>query len=157
MLGGNVEEPQVKGPDVGIPILLLMQIYVVIAEEFGWRGLAQPALQGHVNVLIAALIVGVMWTFWHLPMFFVKDSNQYGTPIALYAFVTISFGLYAAVFYNASGGSVLPAMLFHMSLNIAAFTINLPKEAYTIIWIAFAVLDFIAILLLLDPVLLGAL
>lgn len=153
--GGKAEDSVLKKAKVSFPELILTQIFVVNAEEFGWRGLAQPALQGHADLLVASLIVGVLWTFWHLPMFFVKDSNQYRQPILLYAFATISFALYAAVLYNAAGGSVLTAMLFHMSLNIAAFTIDVPKAAYKYVWIAFVILDLVAILLLLNPSSLG--
>lgn len=37
-------------------------------EEFGWRGWLQSALQQHISPLLAAVIVGVVWAIWHLPL-----------------------------------------------------------------------------------------
>jgi hypothetical protein len=39
-------------------------------EELGWRGFAQPELQEQYGGLRAAVIIGVLWGGWHLPLFF---------------------------------------------------------------------------------------
>ncbi|HIG44799.1 MAG: CPBP family intramembrane glutamic endopeptidase [bacterium] len=39
-----------------------------LLEEAGWRGYATPLLQdGGVNPLMAAVIVGLAWSLWHVP------------------------------------------------------------------------------------------
>lgn len=117
---------------VVVPMLILGQVWVVIAEEYGWRGYALPRLQGIFGSLGATLILGPVWALWHLPMFFVEGSPQYSdnVPLALtfYAVIIFFFSLILTMLYNRTGGSVLACMLFHASLNIAAFTIRVPPD-----------------------------
>jgi hypothetical protein len=37
-------------------------------EEPGWRGYAFPHLQAGSSALLASLILGIVWAFWHLPL-----------------------------------------------------------------------------------------
>jgi uncharacterized protein len=37
-------------------------------EEPGWRGYALPNLQAGRSALLASLILGTVWAFWHLPL-----------------------------------------------------------------------------------------
>ena len=132
-------------PDMGwlvvMPVLIFGQIWVVIAEEFGWRGFALPRLQRRFGSLGATLILGPSWALWHLPMFFVAGSPQYSddVPVSLAIYTVIIFftSIIFTMVYNRSGSSVLACMLLHASFNIAAFTIQLPPNvnitAYLII------------------------
>jgi membrane protease YdiL (CAAX protease family) len=47
-----------------------------LGEELGWRGFALPRLLQSFNATAAALILGVIWTIWHLPAFFVAGTSQ---------------------------------------------------------------------------------
>jgi uncharacterized protein len=81
-------------------------------EEPGWRGYALPSLQAGRSALLASLILGVVWAFWHLPLM------VYGTvPWSDIAYVTVVSVVYAWLFNN-TGGSVLLAMLFHTMNNV---------------------------------------
>ena len=115
-----------------VPVLIVGQIWVVIAEEFGWRGFALPRLQARYGSLGATLVLGSIWAIWHLPMFFIPGSPQYSenVPISLavYTLVAICLSVLLTVIYNRSNGSVLACMLFHAFLNIAAFTIRIPSD-----------------------------
>ena len=140
-------------PDFGwlvvVPVLIFGQIWVVIAEEFGWRGFALPRLQGHFGSLGATLILGPIWALWHLPMFFTQGSPQHSDNVplsfAMYALIITFISIIFTMIYNRSNGSVLACMLLHASLNIAAFTIQVPADvnftpyfiaafAFTSIW-----------------------
>jgi membrane protease YdiL (CAAX protease family) len=48
---------------------LLFPLGGAFGEELGWRGYALPRVQAHVSALSAALIIGVIQTAWHLPLF----------------------------------------------------------------------------------------
>jgi membrane protease YdiL (CAAX protease family) len=56
-------------------------------EELGWRGFAQPRLQERFGPMMASLILGLLWAFWHMPIWF---SGQWTVPsipnIACYVF-----------------------------------------------------------------------
>ncbi|MEW5836030.1 MAG: type II CAAX endopeptidase family protein [Pseudomonadota bacterium] len=111
---------------------ILGQAWVVMAEEFGWRGFALPRLQYLFGPVGAALLLGVIWASWHLPMFFVPGSPQHGSNVLAdftsYVYGMTCFTVVMVVLYNRSGGSVLVGMLFHASLNIAAYVIRIPAS-----------------------------
>jgi membrane protease YdiL (CAAX protease family) len=117
---------------VVVPMLIFGQIWVVIAEEFGWRGFALPRLQERYGSLGATLVLGPIWALWHLPMFFTEGSPQYSENVpvsfAMYAVIITLTSIIFTMLYNRSGGSVLACMLFHAFFNIAAFTIQVPPD-----------------------------
>lgn len=47
-------------------VLVLTMIVGAAGEELGWRAYLQPYLQTRFSVLRSALIVGVLWGFWHI-------------------------------------------------------------------------------------------
>jgi len=116
-------------------------------EEFGWRGFALDWLQERSNALTASLVLGVAWSLWHLPLFFVPGTYQndlgLGTP-SFWLFVVGIVPLNVAFtwVYNNTNRSILGAMLLHFMVNFTgqlwAFT---PRaELFSILlWGAIAV------------------
>jgi membrane protease YdiL (CAAX protease family) len=56
------------------PKLLLAYIQTMLFqgplnEEPGWRGFALPKLQRKYSSIIASIIIGIIWGFWHLPLY----------------------------------------------------------------------------------------
>ncbi|RLM53442.1 CPBP family intramembrane metalloprotease [Halobellus sp. Atlit-31R] len=91
-------------------------------EELGWRGFAQPELQEQYGGLRAAVILGVLWGGWHLPLFLDPTAihSQWPPSSQLAYFVGIvAFSILLAWVYNGSGGSTLLAMLMHGTENAA--------------------------------------
>lgn len=88
-------------------------------EEPGWRGFMQSRLQRSYSALTAALMVGVVWTVWHLPMhvFFPEPIGGFGTTALLSRAATVPLAVVYAWLYNATDGSVVIAMLFHAGWN----------------------------------------
>lgn len=129
---------------------ILGQAWVVVAEEYGWRGYLLPRLRARFGWLGAALVLGVVWASWHLPMFFIPGSPQYAESFAAafpaYVVVVTSWSIVMAVLYSRSGGSLLPCMLFHASLNVAGFSIQIPPgsdfSAYLLAGLALAAIPF---------------
>jgi uncharacterized protein len=81
-------------------------------EEPGWRGYALPTLQAGRSALLASLILGIVWAFWHLPLML------YGViPWSDLALVTVQSVVFAWLFNNTAG-SVLLVMLFHTMNNV---------------------------------------
>jgi uncharacterized protein len=54
-----------------------------LSEELGWRGFALPRLQVRYNALVSSLILGVIWCFWHLPLFFTPGAAQLSIPFPI--------------------------------------------------------------------------
>lgn len=93
-------------------------------EEVGWRGFALPHWQQRYHALAATLIVGVLWSLWHLPIFF-----WIGNPMASYPFFpwlagTIAGAVIYTWLYNSTAGSLLPVTLFHVAFNTAVVVIG---------------------------------
>ena len=85
-----------------------------MGEEFGWRGLALPLLQRKFAPFWASLLLGVVWAIWHTPAFVLG-----GTPQSAWAFGPFFLGLIAITviltpLFNASRGSLLIAILYHL-------------------------------------------
>jgi membrane protease YdiL (CAAX protease family) len=100
-------------------------------EELGWRGFAQPELQEQYGGLWAAVIIGVLWGGWHLPLFFDPTAIHSQWPpssqIAYFAGI-VAFSILIAWVYNGSGGSVLLAMLMHGTENAAGGLVPLDPD-----------------------------
>ena len=53
-------------------------------EELGWSGILQPKLEKAINYLPSVFVVAIIWSLWHLPLWFMKGSVQSGFPFWLY-------------------------------------------------------------------------
>lgn len=98
-----------------------------VLEEPGWRGYATNLLQGGgVNPLLAALVIGIAWSFWHIPRDVVTGLigglgplNYLFLYLPAFTLGTITVSIIAALFMNRIGGSLIPAILVHGLANDA--------------------------------------
>lgn len=114
-----------------LPILVLGMILGPLWEELGWRGFALPRLQDRHGPIFGTLVLGVLWSLWHLPGFV---GGWLGSLTAS-SVIALTLGTIAGSFiltwvYNNTGGSILMMILLHSSINAAsAFGGNLlPAE-----------------------------
>ncbi|GAA1770217.1 CPBP family intramembrane metalloprotease [Agromyces humatus] len=95
-----------------------------LAEEFGWRGYAQPRLRRSLGLLATSAVLGVAWWVWHIPLFFLPGTAQ-----AYMGFFTleslgfaISFVPLCLIYLFVSerlGGGVWAAILLHFTSNVS--------------------------------------
>jgi membrane protease YdiL (CAAX protease family) len=85
-------------------------------EELGWRAFALPALQRRYSAFAASLVVGVLWTGWHLPLFVIPGSSQRNLPIVAYFVALLALSTILTWLYNSTG-SVLVPMVLHAGIN----------------------------------------
>jgi len=92
-----------------------------LMEEIGWRGFALPRLQKKFSPLKSSMILGVMWSLWHLPVKIdVLFSSSWTYALSFYFIFTLMCILYSIVityFYNRLGGSILIGIAFHGLMN----------------------------------------
>lgn len=103
-------------PNLGIGAAFLWIATFGLGEETGWRGFALPRLQAKRSALAATLLLWLMWSLWHLPLFFYmyEPSILVGWLIGLLAgAITFSW------LFNSTGGSVLMTVIFHGLFNFA--------------------------------------
>ncbi len=108
-------------------------------EEVGWRGFALPRLQKNRSALVAALIVGVLWGLWHLPLFFWKGNPMSDYPFLTWFFGTVALSVLYTWLYNSAQGSLFIVTLFHVLTNTFGVVISaVSVTALTIVQVAAA-------------------
>jgi len=109
--------------NLGAGLLLAMIGFNLIlgplGEELGWRGYFQDHLNQKIGWLEASLLVGVTWFVWHLPLWTI-DSPHAQIALPLYAGHVMCYAVIIGAAYTLSGSSILPAILIHLTVNIAA-------------------------------------
>ena len=91
---------------------------VVLGEELGWRGFALPHLLERRSALIASLVLGLLWSAWHLPTFFVPGTPQHGRSVLAFVVMTTIYSVLLCWLFLHTAGSVLLATLAHGSINL---------------------------------------
>jgi membrane protease YdiL (CAAX protease family) len=120
LLGNPAPEFVALAQPIGLPIALVYIFFLTgpLQEEFGWRGYAFENLRNKYNALTAALLAGLMWGLWHLPLFFVpRAEDYYNRPLWGLLLTTILVGVILAWFYANTKGSIFAAMLGHTMFN----------------------------------------
>jgi membrane protease YdiL (CAAX protease family) len=98
-------------------ILLYVLLFGGGQEEPGWRGYALPRLQEEYGALTAALGTGLVWAFWHLPLFFLPGTIQSELTLWLYVPQVVALSVVLTWITNVTGGSVVPGALLHAGAN----------------------------------------
>lgn len=107
-----------------VPVLLLL-LFAAGFEELGWRGYAFDSLQAKHTFFQASILFSVLWSLWHFPLIYVKDSYQYNIFneniwFAVNFFVgIIPMGVIISWICVKNRKSVIAAILFHFIINIS--------------------------------------
>lgn len=122
---------------VFLPFVFLQQMLIgsSMGEEPGWRGYALPRMQTNQSSLRASLLLGFLWSMWHLPIWLTK-----GHPMQETFWVWSALGLVATTVlftwvYNHTKGSLLLALLFHTSIAITGLFLA-PAESHPLVDVA---------------------
>lgn len=84
--------------------------------EVGWRGYLLPQLQKKFSSLTATCFVAIIWTFWHLPLWLVKGSEQDTIRISSYLIMVFSFAFLLTILWNKYE-SIALCILLHAGFN----------------------------------------
>ena len=108
-----VENAQLPGLGDAVFGFLFILIVVALGEEPGFRGFALPRLLEGRSALSASLILGVLHTIWHLPLFITGEDAAIPTTL-----IIISGAILNTWLFNKTNGSVFIAMFLHASVNL---------------------------------------
>lgn len=132
----------------GFLLLLLVPGFGGAWEEPGWRGYALPRLQVGRSALLASLILGLLWAFWHLPLMVVGEVNWSDIVLVIAASVVFAW------VFNSASGSVLIAMVMHATNNTISGSFFGPmfsgadsvRESWLLaaLWVAVAIVVVVA-------------
>ena len=85
-------------------------------EELGWRGYLQPKLEKMTNYIVSVLIVGVIWSIWHLPLWLISGTVQSALPFTAYTILAIILSFSFTTFYKYSK-NILLCVISHAWFN----------------------------------------
>jgi uncharacterized protein len=155
LLGGPALSVDVSLLNVMIMLALSIFPGSALGEEIGWRGYALPRLQAGRSALSASLILGVIWSLWHLPLYF---TGQTFRPLSLFVpFVvaTIALSVILTWVYNSSGGSLLLVVLIHATYNLPLTLILAPLGSRAtlplLLWCGLMVVVAIVVVMVAGP------
>ena len=93
-----------------------------LGEEIGWRGLLVPYLYQKFSYVKTALLSGLCWAGWHMPILFFADyNNGPSAPLWLGAgcFTVLTVGLsFGYTWLRLKSRSLWPCVLFHSAHNM---------------------------------------
>ena len=104
-----------------LPSFLPLIIIGPLSEELGWRGYAQTRLQTRWNPMVAGLVVGMVWAFWHLPLFMMVGTSQHelNMPFMGFFFGLMAHSVLYAWLQNHTENSIWTAIFFHWIFTYA--------------------------------------
>lgn len=105
------------------PLAAVLAAVIVVngfGEETGWRGFLTERLLPKHGRLRSALVVALLWAFWHLPLFWLNTSMAalVGPLLIGWLFALVCGAFVLAQVYLATGHSILCVALWHVIFNM---------------------------------------
>ena len=117
LIGDLTLDFSLMAPVWAYPIFLVYIIFLAGGqEEPGWRGFLLPELLEKYSPVIASILIGLIWCFWHAPLFFIPDSIQQSIPFIWYFINTLAFSVILTQIYIRNY-SVISVIVLHSGLN----------------------------------------
>ena len=142
ILGQYLESMGPGGLAMLFPLLLATgMISSPLLEEYGWRGFALPRLQRSMSALWSAILLGLVWGLWHLPIWL-----AYGSDIPVYLLLIIGHSVIMTWIYNSTAGSMLMAMVVHAAMLVSLTHFSSGTARWTeviLVWITVMVIVWI--------------
>ena len=94
-------------------------------EEIGWRGVLLPELMKKLPVIISTLITSLIWSLWHLPLWFINGSPQQNMNPFIFIVLGLCFSLILTVIYTKTK-SIFLCVITHSLFNSYLGIITMP-------------------------------
>ncbi|MEV0403213.1 type II CAAX endopeptidase family protein [Actinoallomurus sp. NPDC050550] len=124
----GLHTPSVAVAAAYLPMLLVQVLTTGMAEEPGWRDFALPLIQRRHGAARGTLILGVVWAFWHLPLFFTSwslagtraDTVHWWLTVGTFVAMCVAISYLITWVFNHTDESLPVALLLHASNNTVA-------------------------------------
>jgi membrane protease YdiL (CAAX protease family) len=106
--------------------ILLLLPFGPLWEELAWRAYALRELQSHYSHLKSALIIGMYWAAWHIPLWWATLGLNSATmfPVLISAIVSVvAWSVIFSFLYNRTSESLPVVILLHAAYDSATATI----------------------------------
>jgi membrane protease YdiL (CAAX protease family) len=105
------------------PLVIVVFVYIFVftalGEEIGWRGFVLPRLLNRFSPFTASIILGLVWTIWHLPLFWISGDFHQQLPFSWFLLQIFGSTFIYTWLFNRTNGSLMVALVFHTSSNAA--------------------------------------
>jgi membrane protease YdiL (CAAX protease family) len=120
LFGHPFPNPPILGEPWMILPLFILFLIMVASEEFGWRGFALEKMQTKWNALTSSIILGSLWSLWHIPMFLSKGFPHHDKPLPFgQLFLTFLFVSILITWLQNNTRSLAPAFILHALVNLS--------------------------------------
>jgi membrane protease YdiL (CAAX protease family) len=96
------------------PIIIFSILLGSTTEEIGWRSFLQTTLEKKYSVLLSSIILGIIWTLWHIERYFVGIVFM-----GIFMIITISFSIIIAMILKDTKNNIIVSTLTHSSFNLS--------------------------------------
>jgi hypothetical protein len=93
-----------------------------LGEEPGWRGYALPRLESAFGPVRGTLLLGLLWTGWHLPLFFYPSWTS--EPLWIYVVLVMGQSFILTYAANLAGFGVVTPIAMHATFNTVSRFLN---------------------------------
>ncbi|MBS4537489.1 CPBP family intramembrane metalloprotease [Clostridium sp. D2Q-11] len=138
------------------PLLLIVVFFYILilggplGEEFGWRGFALNRLLDKYTPVTASILLGFIWTIWHIPLFFIEGSVQQDINFVGYMIFTIILSILITNLFIKTNRSVFAVIVFHTTSNLSIGLFPIFTSLKGGVSILFFMLLFLSIIILLN-------
>jgi uncharacterized protein len=117
-----VPSPLLISPASLIGFTLPILVVGPLSEEFGWRGFALERALTRFGPVKGNLLLGIVWAFWHLPLFFIPGTIQQvnGNQLVefpIFLLLVLGLNIFINWLYINTGLSLFGAILVHFVFN----------------------------------------
>jgi len=144
------EEFKIFNGEVILSMIIL--VLVPLLEELGWRGYGVDSLASKFNLFKTSMIFGALWSVWHLPAFFIKNSYQASLwgqhPLFAVNFFIGIFPMAIIInyLYYRNRRSIFIVALFHVLVNYSSELFEANQVSKCILTIVLSVVAVIIIM-----------
>lgn len=135
------------GEFMPLKFLLLFVLMAIIdgplGEEIGWRGVLLPQLLRKMSPVTAAVLVGVIWYAWHIPIFAAQEGKLVSAADhAQFLLSNVALSVIMTWFYIKSKGSTFLMIYLHEAGNFSimvrhkVFPLSADSDAPALVYFA---------------------